>query len=217
MRLNDPYVTLELLARITLAAFCGIAIGYERMNHFKSAGVKTHMIVGLSAALMMVVSKYGFNDSPDFDAARVAAQVVSGVGFLGAGIIFKKNQSVQGLTTAAGIWGTAGVGLALGAGMYYIGTIGTFIFIVLRVLVQNIEKFQNGLQESFCIRLDEECEMQELLALCDNLKVVAYAMEKKHNGTMRLDVTLVFIDKEQKDDWLKHVLQAHRIVGFEQY
>ena len=122
---------LELLLRIFLAALCGLCIGYERMNHYKAAGVKTHMIVGLSSALIMIVSKYGFPDVPEYDAARVAAQVVSGVGFIGAGIIFRKNMSIQGLTTAAGIWATAGTGLALGSGMYFIGMVGTALYIVL--------------------------------------------------------------------------------------
>lgn len=79
------------------------------------------MIVALGAALIMVVSKYGFMDVEKADAARVAAQVVSGIGFLGAGVIFVRNNLVNGLTTAAGIWATAGVGLALGSGMYVVG------------------------------------------------------------------------------------------------
>lgn len=196
--IDDIGFSAELLGRIFLSAFCGIAIGYERMNHFKAAGVKTHMIVGLSAALMMIVSKYGFADSPDFDAARVAAQVVSGVGFLGAGIIFKRKQTVQGLTTAAGIWGTSGVGLALGSGLYYIGIFGTAIFIVLRVLVQNIERFQNGLQESFCVRFKGQNSMEHILSVCDHIKVVAYAMENRNDEELKLDVTILFTDEQQK-------------------
>lgn len=209
--------TAELLARIILAAFCGIAIGYERMNHFKAAGVKTHMIVGMSAALMMIVSKYGFSDSNSFDAARVAAQIVSGVGFLGAGIIYKKNQMVQGLTTAAGIWATAGVGMALGSGLYYIGGIGTVIFILLRVLVQNIERFQNGLQESYCIKLASVEDMNEALSLCDKLKVIAYTIEKQERNGIKLDVTLLFSDQKQKNLWIQEILSRSDILRFEHY
>ena len=98
----------ELLMRIILACFVGYIIGYERKSRDKSAGMRTHAIVGLGAALIMIVSKYGFHDIPDYDASRVAAQIVSGVGFLGAGIIFVRNNIVSGLTTAAGIWTTAG-------------------------------------------------------------------------------------------------------------
>lgn len=210
-------VTLEMLLRIMLAAFCGIAIGYERMNHYKAAGVKTHMIVGLSASLMMVVSKYGFFDSPSFDAARVAAQVVSGVGFLGAGIIFKKNQSVQGLTTAAGIWGTAGVGLALGSGLYAIGVFGTVLYILLRVIVQNIERFQNGLQKSYCLRMVPQEGMSELLSLCDELKVLTYDIRNEHDGIMTLDVTILFIDKQEETSWVDQMLARTDMLEFEHY
>ena len=108
--------------RLILASCCGLCIGIERTNRLKDAGIRTHLIVCMGAALMMLVSKYGFFDvSPltEFfkaDVSRVASSVVSGVGFLGAGIIFERNRSVTGLTTAAGIWTTAGIGMAMGAG-----------------------------------------------------------------------------------------------------
>ncbi len=94
------------------------------------------MIVALASALMMIISKYGFSDVGDYDAARVAAQVVSGVSFLGAGIIIKKNQSVEGLTTAALIWGMAGIGLALGAGMYSVGMAATGLYLGMSYMVR---------------------------------------------------------------------------------
>ena len=114
----ELWVQVEYLVRIFVAACLGLLIGSERKNRNKSAGIRTHVIVALGAALIMVVSKYGFMDVEKADAARVAAQVVSGIGFLGAGVIFVRNNLVNGLTTAAGIWATAGVGLALGSGMY---------------------------------------------------------------------------------------------------
>ena len=123
--------------RLILASCCGLCIGIERTNRLKDAGIRTHLIVCMGAALMMLVSKYGFFDvSPltEFfkaDVSRVASSVVSGVGFLGAGIIFERNRSVTGLTTAAGIWTTAGIGMAMGAGMYLIG--GGLMFLVLRI------------------------------------------------------------------------------------
>ena len=100
----------ELFLRVIVASVLGYMIGYERKNRDKSAGMRTHAIVALGAALMMVVSKYGFYDVEKVDSSRVAAQIVSGVGFLGAGVIFVRNNTVSGLTTAAGLWTTAGVG-----------------------------------------------------------------------------------------------------------
>mgnify|MGYP001623285041 FL=1 len=108
----------------------GTAIGHERRNRNKSAGIRTHAIVAMGSALMMIVSKYGFADVADHDASRVAAQIVSGVGFLGAGMIFVRNNLVNGLTTAAGIWATAGIGMAIGAGLYLI-SIGAAVMIII--------------------------------------------------------------------------------------
>ena len=121
---------LELLLRIAIACVLGFAIGHERRNHNKSAGIRPHAIVALGSALMMVASKYGFADVADYDASRVAAQIVSGIGFLGAGMIFVRNNLVNGLTTAAGIWATAGVGMAMGAGLYVISIASAGMIII---------------------------------------------------------------------------------------
>lgn len=121
---------LNLLLRISLAVISGFLIGSERETKNKSAGARTHTLVCLGACLAMIISKYGFYDVEKYDAARVAAQIVSGVGFLGAGVIFVKNYGVTGLTTAAGIWTTSIVGMAFGAGMYFVGVI-TVAFILI--------------------------------------------------------------------------------------
>ena len=137
---------LEFLLRILAAGLCGGVIGLERSRRLKEAGIRTHVIVCLTAALMMIISKYGFADltAPDgadfngvrgADSARIAAQVVSGVSFLGAGAIFKSGNTIKGLTTAAGIWATSGIGLALGAGMYVLGIASTLIVIVFQTLM----------------------------------------------------------------------------------
>lgn len=134
---------LDFFIRILVACVCGAAIGYERSRRLKNAGLRTHVVVCCAAALMMIVSKYGFMDLTSLsgemlngtrgaDPARIAAQVVSGISFLGAGVIFKHGASVKGLTTAAGIWATAGIGLAIGAGMYGIGLFAMVIIIVIQ-------------------------------------------------------------------------------------
>jgi len=136
----------EFFIRILIACICGAAIGFERSLRFKEAGIRTHIIVCCAASLMMIVSKYGFVDLTDAagvnmngtrgaDSARIAAQVVSGVSFLGAGIIFRNGTSIRGLTTAAGIWATAGIGLAVGAGFYSIGIFTTIVIALLQVIM----------------------------------------------------------------------------------
>ncbi|WP_369942324.1 MgtC/SapB family protein [Ligilactobacillus faecis] len=109
-------------------------IGFERKRKVKDAGIRTHSLIALGAALVMIVSKYGFFDllsltksNWSLDPSRIAAQVVSGIGFLGAGTILNRhNRIIDGLTTAAGIWVTGGIGLAFGSGLYSIGLISTF-------------------------------------------------------------------------------------------
>ena len=137
---------LEFLLRLLAAGICGGIIGVERSRRLKEAGLRTHVIVCCTAALMMIISKYGFADltTPDgisfngvrgADSARIAAQVVSGVSFLGAGAIFKSGNTIKGLTTAAGIWATAAIGLALGAGMYVLGIAATLTVICFQALM----------------------------------------------------------------------------------
>ena len=124
-------VYLEFCLRLVLAFVAGGVIGFERSHRFKEAGIRTHIIVCCTAALIMLISKYGFADlgqtgnmeyygSKGADTARVAAQAVSGISFLCAGVIIKVGGNIRGLTTAAGIWMTASLGLAIGAGMYIV-------------------------------------------------------------------------------------------------
>lgn len=139
-------LTLELIVRIVIACICGAGIGIERTLRLKEAGIRTHTIVALGSALMMVVSKYGFLDKDvylgSFDASRIAASVVTGISFLGAGVIFVKGNSIKGLTTAAGIWATSGIGLALGAGMYTVGVVSTVVLIAIQL---SLHRFVGGL------------------------------------------------------------------------
>ncbi len=119
---------------VLVAAVLGFAIGFERKLRSKEAGVGMHTIVCIGSALIMVVSKYGF--AGQADAARIAAQIVSGIGFLGAGIIAYRQQKIHGLTTASGVWVTAGIGMAAGAGMYITATCATVLVIAIQCIVR---------------------------------------------------------------------------------
>ena len=123
---------LNMALPLLIATLLGLLIGFERKLRFKEAGVKTHTIVCIGSALMMVISKNAFGS--EADSARVAAQIVAGVGFLGAGMIVYKQNQVHGLTTAAGIWATAGVGMACGGELYYLALIATILLIVMQSL-----------------------------------------------------------------------------------
>lgn len=142
---------LIYIFRVIIAGICGIIIGYERKSRAKEAGIRTHFIVASAAALMMVVSKYGFFDllslaadigsDIKLDPSRLASSIVSGVGFLGAGMIFVQKYTIKGLTTAAGIWATAGIGMAIGAGMYITGILFTVVIYFAQVLLHKDSKF----------------------------------------------------------------------------
>ena len=130
-------MTWEFILRIFVAALLGGAIGLEREYRAKEAGLRTHFLVALGSAVFMIVSAYGFDgvmNTPEhrWDVSRVAAQVVSGIGFIGAGtIIFHKSENVvRGLTTAAGLWVTAAIGRACGGGMYVLSIASTVLVLV---------------------------------------------------------------------------------------
>ena len=130
-------MTWEFILRIFVAALLGGAIGLEREYRAKEAGLRTHFLVALGSAVFIIVSAYGFDGvmtTPEhrWDVSRVAAQVVSGIGFIGAGtIIFHKSENVvRGLTTAAGLWVTAAIGLACGGGMYVLSIASTVLVLV---------------------------------------------------------------------------------------
>ena len=158
MNIDIIFQNIEFLIKMVLATSMGAIIGFERKSRNKEAGIRTHAIVALASALMIIVSKYGFFDVDEYDAARVAAQVVSGIGFLGAGLIFIKNNAVNGLTTAAGVWATAGIGLAMGAGLYAVAVFGTLLIVIVQILMHKdtfLNKdhltitFEIGLEDSF--------------------------------------------------------------------
>ncbi|MBI2864455.1 MAG: MgtC/SapB family protein [Chloroflexi bacterium] len=139
-----PGNDLELMFRILLAAVLGAIVGLERERRRMPAGLRTFMLVSIGSALFMVVSNYDFDGSGTTrDPGRIAAQVVTGVGFLGAGMLFRTEASVRGLTTAAGMWAMAGVGLAAGAGMYTIAVFTTIIVTVVLWILRVIERGGN--------------------------------------------------------------------------
>lgn len=132
---------IELFARLFLAAFLGSLIGLERERLLWSAGLRTHMLVCVGSCLIMIVSAFGFSDilgteHVTLDPSRVAAQVVSGIGFLGAGAILLRGDVVRGLTTAASVWTVAGIGLAVGGGLYVAAVATTVLILIILVALK---------------------------------------------------------------------------------
>ncbi len=133
---------MEITARLLISALISATIGYEREAHTQGAGLRTYMLVSIGSCLLMIIAinlHYQYDGS---DPSRIASQIVSGIGFLGAGTIITKSDDILGLTTAAALWVSAGIGIAIGAGMYFAGVItGIVVLIVLTLLAKiNIRK-----------------------------------------------------------------------------
>ncbi len=164
----NQFVTEQIIyvLRLVAAALCGGLIGCERQSKKKTAGTRTHVIIAVASAMMMIISKYGFgdvlNEYVKLDPSRVAAGVVTAIGFIGSGIIIFRNNSVNGITTSAGIWATVGVGMSMGAGMYILGAVSTAIVMLSELFLGRKGYFsrRNGedkeVEIEYCESLDED-------------------------------------------------------------
>jgi putative Mg2+ transporter-C (MgtC) family protein len=160
------YDNLEFLIRILIAAVLGGVIGLERHRRDKGAGIRTHCIIAITSAVFMILSKYAFVDLVDVngtrgaDSARIAAQVVSGISFLGAGIIFKQGRaSVKGLTTAAGMWATASIGLTIGAGLYILGFTTAVLLLFLQFFLHKHPFGSQSAEQEIQIKMKDSPEI----------------------------------------------------------
>lgn len=221
---------LDFVARILLACFCGACIGFERSKRFKEAGIRTHVIVCCASALIMIVSKYGFADLTDADGlvsngtrgadpARVAAQVVSGISFLGAGVIFKNGSTVKGLTTAAGIWATAGIGLALGCGMYFTGIFVTLMIGIFQVATHRFTVGADSFTTNrlrFTVREDEEFESQVRAQLQNwEAQILSSSITRRDDGLISYDLTLKMTRSISIDDVDTLMQRCHAVTSAE--
>lgn len=221
---------LDFVARILLACFCGACIGFERSKRFKEAGIRTHVIVCCASALIMIVSKYGFADLTDADGlvfngtrgadpARVAAQVVSGISFLGAGVIFKNGSTVKGLTTAAGIWATAGIGLALGCGMYFTGIFVTLMIGIFQVATHRFTVGADSFTTNrlrFTVREDEEFEPQVRAQLQNwEAQILSSSITRRDDGLISYDLALKMTRSISIDDVDTLMQRCHAVTSAE--
>ncbi len=176
-----PYILTQCdyLLRVLVGGLCGMVIGYERESRLKTAGIRTHTIIAMASSLMVVLSKYGFIDvvhldSVQVDASRVAAGVVSALGFLGAGIILNRKNGISGITTAAGIWATLGIGMTIGAGMWMLGIGSTLMLLVFQYLFhKQLRIFKdNSISHMILhIRKDDTKVKDEILAALTDMQI----------------------------------------------
>lgn len=201
-------MTTEFILRLLLAGIMGAVIGLDREYRAKEAGYRTHFLVSLGSALIMIVSQHGFGeilDTPNvnLDPSRIASQVVTGIGFIGAGTIILHKQIVRGLTTAAGIWATSGIGLAIGAGMYTLGISATILTLigleVLSFLFKSV-----GMKSSAVEFSTENKETLNQLVKKFNSKdfmIVSFQMdERRVSEAISYHVTMVIKSKKNNNE-----------------
>lgn len=206
---------LEFIFRLFLAGVLGALIGLDREYRAKEAGYRTHFLVSLGSALLMIVSQFGFDaligePGVNLDPSRIASQVVTGIGFIGAGTIIFQKQIVRGLTTAAGIWATAGIGMTIGAGMYWLGISAAALTLVglevLSYLFKSIGMKSSYIEFSTSRREVVNAVRERLLA--SGFIIASYEMEQvNHERATTYQVTMVIKARKAGEQDLFNILQ----------
>jgi putative Mg2+ transporter-C (MgtC) family protein len=197
----------EMLIRLVTAAALGSLIGFERERLLWAAGIRTHMLVCVGSCLIMIVSQYGFSSvlsqNVVLDPSRVAAQVVSGIGFLGAGAILARGEIVKGLTTAASIWTVAAVGLAVGGGLYLAASASTVIILIILAGIKPLEEAYRSRNQSCLLKIevDNGSLTPELLRSTLELRVgqvKRFLVESRNQGGT--DDLIILLSKVSSQD-----------------
>lgn len=210
---------LEIVARLALAALLGGVIGFERERLLWAAGLRTHMLVCVGSCLIMIVSAFGFEGALGrehvvLDPSRVAAQVVSGIGFLGAGTILLRGEMVRGLTTAASLWAVAAIGLAAGGGLYLAGIAATVIVLAILAGVKPIEEHFRERMQTRSLRIAAKrgtLSIDTIRAVTGERASRVRQFVVQSSGTDDLDdVTISFVRLSQRTvDEIAGKLRAH--------
>ncbi len=208
----------KLVLRLLVAVLCGVVVGFERKTRSKEAGIRTHAIVCMAAALFMILSKYAYTDLGQFagirdggaDPSRIASTVVTGIGFLGAGIIIYRRDVMHGLTTAAGIWATAAIGMAIGAGFYITGIVGTTFLVTLQIIFHlpfKVFATQHLSVIKMVIWLEKDETFSELSGYLSIKKISSYVVKRNED---KLIANVTFIStKPYTVDELNAFMNAH--------
>lgn len=201
-------MTTEFILRLFLAGIMGAVIGLDREYRAKEAGYRTHFLVSLGSALIMIVSQHGFGeilDTPNvnLDPSRIASQVVTGIGFIGAGTIILHKQIVRGLTTAAGIWATSGIGLAIGAGMYILGISATILTLIGLEVLSFLFKSVGMKSSAVEFSTDNKETLNQLVKKFNSkdFMIVSFQMdERRVSEAISYHVTMVIKSKKNNNE-----------------
>lgn len=207
----------EMCYRLLLAALYGSLIGIQREHLFWTAGLRTHMLVCAGACLIMIVSAFGFSvaltqPGTQLDPSRIAAQVVSGIGFLGAGSIMMRGEVIKGLTTAASLWAVAGIGLAVGGGLYMLGAVATFLILIILIAIRPVERMLRDIVQIQVVKLVapnntlSPNQLKQLLGARAD-KIRQFIVERgPDSSTETFTIELRGVTKSQSDEIIKQIL-----------
>ena len=219
----------EFCLRLIFAFLVGGMVGFERSQHFKEAGVRTHVIVCCTSALIMLISKYGFADmgssavmeafgTKGADSARVAAQAVSGISFLCAGVIIKVGGNIRGLTTAAGIWMTASIGLAIGAGMYIVSAFMAILLFLMQYVFRRVplgSESYDGYHLKFVVKTGENFQATLKEKLNEwKVTVVDSTITWKRNDVVEFDYVILCPEEIRYSEIRNFVKENDGVVSF---
>ena len=204
LNLEQLWLALDLI----LAALLGFFIGLERKLRDKEAGIRTHTIVAFGAALMMVISKFAFDS--EADSARVAAQIVAGIGFLGAGIIVYKKNVVHGLTTAAGVWTTAGIGMACGGGLWLIAIIATVVLVLIQFCLHRKIFRHKKIYSIKIVFVQDTNEREQVKALFEIDRYNRLVVERQ--GEELIYQAILDTDIEYSSTQLDEIMKSHKFI-----
>lgn len=215
----------ELVLRLIVAGLCGAVIGYERSLRQKEAGLRTHIILALGCTLVMIVSQYGFTSVVQMyadykiqaDISRVASNIMTGVGFLGAGVIFVRGGAIKGLTTAAGIWACAGISICIGAGMYLLGIIATLLLLLVQIMLHKFlpasETMENNIV-TFATHDHEVLAKVKDFLVANNIKVISIETKQKSDKSIYVAMTIKIAKKMSLESVLT---MMHDIDGIKEF
>lgn len=207
---NVDVEQLRLLISLLLAAILGFSIGLERKFRAKEAGIRTHTIVCFGSSLMMLISIYGFGEGAD--PARIAAQIVAGVGFLGAGIIVYRKNEVHGLTTAAGVWTTAGIGMACGGGLWLVAIGATALLIFFQWLFHRNWKIFKP-RKNYIVRIVFEQRTDEREQIKQIFETDRYnSLVIDREGDKLVYHAKLYTDIEYSSSQLNEIIETHPFI-----
>ncbi len=218
--LFPEFLVHNFIVRLLAASILGAIIGFERDLHGRAAGLRTNLLVSLGAAVFMILSEYIALTHVNAmsvvsirpDPTRIAAQIVTGIGFLGAGAIIKSGFTIRGLTTAAGLWLSAGIGMSAGAGNYDLAVVATVIGLASLVLFNRVERiYSKDSYRTLDLVTDNEADISRIVGILESreVRILYFDKEKNYtNNTMHLRLNLRLRHRDSTDKLSHGIIQA---------